>query len=93
MEGDKIENQNHESVSPQSSKPDVEKKILNVFAGDKFKRKATPSTAKNDSDELLGIAVAETKHRQNSTTGLSDSQTGRTSSPESHVNETRDKNR
>jgi hypothetical protein len=93
LEGDKIEKQNQESVSPQSSKPDVEKKILNVFAGDKFKRKATATPAKNDSNELLGIAIAETTPRQNLTTGLSDSQIGRTSSPESHVNETRDKNR
>ena len=93
LEGDKIEKQNQESVSPQSSKPDVEKKILNVFAGDKFKRKATATPAKNDSNELLGIAIAETTHRQNLTTGLSDSQIGRLSSPESHLNETRDKNR
>lgn len=66
--------------------PDVEKKILNIFAVDKFKRKAATAPV-IDSEILTGIGASalETKYRLSVTPKVSESTIKNSSSPESQT--------
>jgi CRP-like cAMP-binding protein len=81
-------NADHREVLPTETTPDVGKKILNIFASDKFKRKAFIASEIN-SMEMSGVEkeAEQNTHRGHLTTDLSEYKIGHPSSPESQTTE------
>jgi CRP-like cAMP-binding protein len=81
---------NHRELIPAENTPDVGKKILDIFAADKFKRKAF-MTLEIDHRHVPGVhAVSEAnKVMNNSIAGSSESKSGHSSSPESQAIESK----
>jgi hypothetical protein len=87
-------NRNHGDVLLADSNPDVGKKISNIFAVDKFKRKSNFTSEMNCIETSRVAPVAkESECRGKLTTGLLESNSGFSSSPESQITESNAPNR